>query len=265
MQGEASVEAEMKLARACWNDRLACWLSFPSVPLPRPAQTQSQGFEELKRLCDQDYDLVFTTSFGFMSQTADVSSAYPPCLTASDGSPHPTHFVHATGHITNPQMSAMFGKAYQMKYLAGMVAGDALAAPRGSSMATARGGSCVGYVRPQGSKLHTTNTATTRNCTPPPTPPLVPLATPELCPSHLMGLIHTSSRPCRSPPSPSLRCSGTSTPSPSAASRASLSASSKWSSSALGTTRPPRRRPRSTFGRRRAAISSRRAPTHWVH
>ena len=33
-----------------------------------------------------------------------------------------------------------------MRYLAGIVAGDALAAPSGTPYATARGNTCVGYV-----------------------------------------------------------------------------------------------------------------------
>ena len=83
-----------------------------------------------------------------MSQTIDVSAGYTPCRQAADGSPHTTHFVHATGHQTNDLTSTMFGKIYQMFYLAGLVAGDALAAPRGSPMATPRGSSCVGFIAP---------------------------------------------------------------------------------------------------------------------
>ena len=43
----------------------------------------------------------------------------------------------------------MFGKVYQMKYLAGILAGDALAAPPTSPMATPRAnGKCVAYIAP---------------------------------------------------------------------------------------------------------------------
>ena len=108
------------------------------------------GLEQLKRWCDEDFDLVFSTSFGFMSQTIDVSSGYAPCRHAASNTntPHFTHFVHATGHRTNNLTSTMYGKVYQVKYLAGLVAGDALAAPRGSLMAMPRGGTCVAYVAP---------------------------------------------------------------------------------------------------------------------
>eukprot|EP00966_Prymnesium_polylepis_P148563 3432072-Prymnesium_polylepis.1 len=43
-------------------------------------------------------------------------------------------------------MSTAFAKIYQMRYLSGIVAGDALAAPKGSLSATPRNGSCVGYI-----------------------------------------------------------------------------------------------------------------------
>ena len=43
-----------------------------------------------------------------MSQTIDVSAGYAPCRQAADGSPHTTHFVHATGHLTNDITSTMY-------------------------------------------------------------------------------------------------------------------------------------------------------------
>eukprot|EP00966_Prymnesium_polylepis_P055438 1282140-Prymnesium_polylepis.2 len=144
------------------------------------------AFSELKKYCDEDYDLVFTTSYGFMSQTIDVSSGYQPCTVGAAGGvalithadsrchqlvwsgrrvlgvclescaepfapltctgAHATHFVHASGFLTNALTSTVFGKIYQMRYLTGLVAGDALAAPVGSPYATARGKKCVGYV-----------------------------------------------------------------------------------------------------------------------
>ena len=105
------------------------------------------AFTKMKTLCDDDFDLVFSTSFGFMSQTLDVSTDYAPCRVAADGeTPHNTHFVHATGYKTNDLMSTMFGKIYQMRYLTGFVAGDALAAAKDSPFATPRNGKCVAYI-----------------------------------------------------------------------------------------------------------------------
>ena len=139
------------------------------------------AFSKMKQYCDEDYDLVFTTTFGHMSQTIDVSSGYGPCAVAANGgaarsvpSPHPashasvhapvsayasggcpplpltgnheTHFVHASGYRTNQLTNTVFGKIYQMRYLTGLVAGDILAAPIGSPYATKRGNTCVGYL-----------------------------------------------------------------------------------------------------------------------
>ncbi len=49
--------------------------------------------------------------------------------------------------VLNPGVS-QFGKVYQMKYLAGLLAGDALAAPRGSLMRMPRNSTCVAYIAP---------------------------------------------------------------------------------------------------------------------
>ena len=102
--------------------------------------------ERLKSYCDEDYDLVFAASFGFMAQTIDVSGGYPPCAIGKDGNAHETHFVHVAGHQTNSRTSTVFGMIYQARYLAGLVAGDALAAAAGSPHGTPRGNSCVGYI-----------------------------------------------------------------------------------------------------------------------
>ena len=105
------------------------------------------AWTKLKKFCDEDFDLVMSTSFGFMTQTLDVSSGYAACRTASDGvTPHPTRFLHAGGFKTNDLMSTAFAKIYQMRYLTGLVAGDALRASKSLPYATPRNGTCVGYV-----------------------------------------------------------------------------------------------------------------------
>ena len=45
----------------------------------------------------------------------------------ADGCAHETHFVHASGYLTNSRTSTVFGMIYQARYLSGLVAGDALA------------------------------------------------------------------------------------------------------------------------------------------
>lgn len=102
----------------------------------------------LRRLCDEDYDLVFTTSLGHMQPTIDTAAHYAPCSRSASDGQHQTYFVHATGYKTTSTTSTMFAKVYQAKYLAGMIAGDALAAPVGSRMRLPPGAPCVAYVAP---------------------------------------------------------------------------------------------------------------------
>ena len=90
---------------------------------PTNGSMYGEALELLKSFCDEDFDLVFTTSFGFRLQTIDVSSGYEACRRGADGSPHVTHFAHATGDLVNNITSVMFGKVYQAKYLVGLVAG----------------------------------------------------------------------------------------------------------------------------------------------
>ncbi len=81
------------------------------------------GYDTIRCLrqafCDEDFDLVITNSFDFMEQTLHVSGTYAPCTQAADGGSHQTHFACATCIATNDLTSTMFGKVYQMKYLAG--------------------------------------------------------------------------------------------------------------------------------------------------
>ena len=72
------------------------------------------GFQLLKKMCDEDYDWVVLTSFGYMAQGRDVSGSYAPCKKAADGGAHKTYFSHVGGYLTNDLMSTIFGKIYQM-------------------------------------------------------------------------------------------------------------------------------------------------------
>lgn len=62
----------------------------------------------------QGFDLIITTSFGFMDPTLNVAQEFPD-----------KWFVHVSGFKTNENMSAMFGRIYQPRYLSGLVAGAA--------------------------------------------------------------------------------------------------------------------------------------------
>lgn len=63
-------------------------------------------------LANKGYNLIFTTSFGFMDPTLDVANRYPEIA-----------FEHCSGYKTAANMGNYFGRFYQGKYLAGIVAG----------------------------------------------------------------------------------------------------------------------------------------------
>jgi basic membrane protein A len=63
-------------------------------------------------LIDFGCTVIFSTSFGFMEQTAEVADANPDVF-----------FFHCSGYITRDNMSAYFGRMYQIRYLTGIVAG----------------------------------------------------------------------------------------------------------------------------------------------
>jgi basic membrane protein A len=59
------------------------------------------------------YDLVFTTSFGFMDPTMKVAKDFPK-----------VKFMHCSGFKAGENVSNYFGRIYQARYLTGMVAGQ---------------------------------------------------------------------------------------------------------------------------------------------
>lgn len=58
------------------------------------------------------YDIIFTTSFGYMDPTLKVAAQYPDIT-----------FLHCSGYKTAANVSNYFGRMYQARYLSGMVAG----------------------------------------------------------------------------------------------------------------------------------------------
>lgn len=58
------------------------------------------------------YDMIFTTSFGYMDPTLKVAKQFPDIK-----------FLHCSGYKTAPNMANYFGRMYQARYLTGMVAG----------------------------------------------------------------------------------------------------------------------------------------------
>ncbi|ACE84871.1 BMP family ABC transporter substrate-binding protein [Cellvibrio japonicus] len=66
----------------------------------------------IRNMASRGYDLIFTTSFGYMNPTLKVAKMYPK-----------VKFEHATGYKTAPNMGNYQARDYQGRYLAGMVAG----------------------------------------------------------------------------------------------------------------------------------------------
>ena len=59
------------------------------------------------------YDIIVTTSFGFMDPTMKVAAEYPNIT-----------FLHCSGYKTAPNVSNFFGRMYQARYLTGLTAGS---------------------------------------------------------------------------------------------------------------------------------------------
>lgn len=80
-----------------------------NVPEEPAAATRAiEGFAR------KGYDIIFTTSFGFMDPTLEVAKKYPDVM-----------FEHCSGFKIADNMSAYFGAMEEAKYLAGMAAGAA--------------------------------------------------------------------------------------------------------------------------------------------
>ncbi len=66
----------------------------------------------ITRFAAEGYDLVFTTSYGFMDPTIEVAKKFPKVV-----------FGHCSGYKRAKNVFTYFGRMYQPKYLAGMIAG----------------------------------------------------------------------------------------------------------------------------------------------
>lgn len=66
----------------------------------------------MTELAEQDCDIIFATSFGYMDFMLNVAEKYPDKV-----------FYHCSGYKTADNMSNYFGRIYQARYLTGLVAG----------------------------------------------------------------------------------------------------------------------------------------------
>jgi simple sugar transport system substrate-binding protein len=68
----------------------------------------------IRDFAQKGYDLIITTSFGYMDPTVTVAQEFPD-----------TWFVHISGYKTADNVSTVFGRMEQARYLSGLVAGAA--------------------------------------------------------------------------------------------------------------------------------------------
>lgn len=74
---------------------------------------EGAGLEQvLHEFVRQGYNLIFTTSYGYMDVTAKVAEENPGVV-----------FMHCSGSKTSQNMGTYFGHMYQPRYLSGIVAG----------------------------------------------------------------------------------------------------------------------------------------------
>lgn len=86
-------------------------ITVPDVPDWDPAAAE----KAIRDVVADGADIVFTTSFGYMDPTLAVAQDYPD-----------VYFEHCSGYKTNDNMATYFGRIYQPRYLAGLVAGAML-------------------------------------------------------------------------------------------------------------------------------------------
>ena len=75
--------------------------------------SEDEGCEKaIRDLIEQDCNVIYTTSYGFMDSTIKVAQEFPYIK-----------FGHCSGYKRAANVSTYFGRAYEARYLAGIVAG----------------------------------------------------------------------------------------------------------------------------------------------
>ncbi|KZY72528.1 BMP family ABC transporter substrate-binding protein [Oleiphilus sp. HI0071] len=72
----------------------------------------ADGERVIRQLASKGNDLIFTTSFGYMNPTLKVAKKFPKVA-----------FEHASGYKRSDNMGTYFTRAYQGRYLTGLIAG----------------------------------------------------------------------------------------------------------------------------------------------
>lgn len=85
---------------------------FLSTAYSESVPEGAQAEQVIERYVRQGFNLIFTTSFGYMDPTLAVAKRHPDVI-----------FMHCSGFKTAPNMGTYFGRMYQARYLSGLVAG----------------------------------------------------------------------------------------------------------------------------------------------
>ncbi len=97
------------------NEGRKAMAELPYVKETNFIESVPEGAESTRiitSLAQKGYNLIFTTSFGYMDPTLEVAAKYPEIA-----------FMHCSGYKTSENMGNYFGRMYQPRYLSGMVAG----------------------------------------------------------------------------------------------------------------------------------------------
>ena len=96
--------------------RIAVEKAFGNQVLTSYIESVPEGEESVRYIenfIKRGYDIIFTTSFGYMDPTYMLAQKYPK-----------VHFFHCSGYkYNNTNMTAYFGRMYQARFLTGLVAG----------------------------------------------------------------------------------------------------------------------------------------------
>ncbi|MGH2534801.1 MAG: BMP family ABC transporter substrate-binding protein [Thermomicrobiales bacterium] len=95
--------------------RLALEQNLPNVETAfqeNVPEAQADSERVIRDFADKGYNLVITTSFGYMDPTINVAEDFPE-----------TRFIHISGYKTAENVSTGFGKIEEPRYVSGMIAG----------------------------------------------------------------------------------------------------------------------------------------------
>lgn len=105
--GDAGWSYAHDLARQAM-DKMPGIKTYIAESVPEGAQSE----RTITNMARRGYDIICTTSFGYMDSTIKVAKQFPN-----------TTFLHCAGYKTAENVTAYFGRIYQPRYLTGMVAG----------------------------------------------------------------------------------------------------------------------------------------------